>query len=123
MDNNIHWKRTNEALAKMHQRISVLSEKANELYNLKEAVAGQVKEQLLDMFKDAGLTTLTPNDIDYNPISADRFEFDVMIDGEPHAIDYDKGNLVFQDYNEEVPLGNIDQPELVIQNIQKTFEL
>ena len=123
MDNNIHWKRTNEALTKMHHRISVLSEKANELYNLKEAVAGQVKEQLLDMFKDAGLSTLTPNDIDFNPIGVDHFEFDVMINGEPHAIDYDKGNLVFQDYNEEVPLGNIDQPELVIQNIQKTFEL
>ena len=86
---------------------------------LKEAVAGQVKEQLFDMLKDAGLTTIQLSDIDFNPVGADNFEFDVMIDGEPHAIDYDKGALIFQDYNEEVPLGNIDQPEVVIQNIQK----
>ena len=42
-----------------------------------------------------------------------------MINGEPHAIDYDKGQLIYQDYNEEVPLGGIDQPEEVIQNIKK----
>jgi hypothetical protein len=104
----------------MHHRISVLSEKANELYNLEEAIAGQVKEQLFDMFNDAGIQ-ISKEDIDHTQAGADQFEFDVMINGEPYAIDYDKGNLVFQDYNEEVPLGNIDQPEVVIQNIQKTF--
>jgi hypothetical protein len=45
-----------------------------------------------------------------------------MVNGEPYAIDYDRGNLVFQDYNEEVPLGNIEQPEVVVQNIQKTLQ-
>jgi len=126
MDNNIHWKRTNEALTKMHHRISVLSEKANELYNLKEATAQQAEKDLLALLNSMGSTAfkqLGPNDIDHNPVGADHFEFDVMLNGEPIAIDWDKGNLVFQDYNKEVPLGNINQPELVIQNIQKTFEL
>lgn len=119
LDNKIHWKRTNEALHKMHKRITALTEKANELYNITEAIAGQVKEQLLDMLKDAGLSGITANDIDYNPVGTDHYEFDVMINGEPHAIDYDKGQLIYQDYNEEVPLGSIDQPEEVIENIKK----
>ena len=121
LDNGIHWKRTNEALKKMHHRISVLSEKANELYNLREATAQQVKTQLLDIFKDAGFN-ITANDIDYNTSGSDMYEFDVMVNGEPYAIDYDRGNLVFQDYNEEVPLGNIKQPEVVVQNIQKILQ-
>ena len=121
LDNGIHWKRTNEALKKMHHRISVLSEKANELYNLREATAQQVKTQLLDIFKDAGFN-ITANDIDYNTSGSDMYEFDVMVNGEPYAIDYDRGNLVFQDYNEEVLLGNIKQPEVVVQNIQKTLQ-
>lgn len=120
LDNGIHWKRTNEALKKMHHRISVLSEKANKLYNLEEAVAGQVKEQLLDMLNKAGIQ-IGKEDIDHTQAGTDQFEFDIMIDGEPYGIDYDKGNLVFQDYNKEVPLGNINQPEVVIQNIQKTL--
>lgn len=118
LDNSIHWKRTNEALHKMHKRITALTEKANELYNITEAIAGQVKEQLLDMLNDAGLK-LTANDIDHNSVGTDHYEFDIMINGEPHAIDYDKGQLIYQDYNEEVPLGSIDQPEEVIQNIKK----
>jgi len=122
LDNSIHWKRTNEALKKMHYRISVLSEKANELYDLNEATAQQLKTQLLTIFKDAGYT-LTANDIEYNTAGADVYEFDVMINGEPYAIDYDRGSLVFQDYNEEVPLGNIKQPEMVVQNIQKTLQV
>jgi hypothetical protein len=121
LDNGIHWKRTNEALKKMHHRISVLSEKANELYNLREATAQRVKTQLLDILKDAGFN-ITANDIEYNTSGSDMYEFDVMVNGEPYAIDYDRGNLVFQDYNEEVPLGNIEQPEVVVQNIQKTLQ-
>tara|TARA_R110000824_G_scaffold33884_7_gene108294 strand:+ start:1058 stop:1813 length:756 start_codon:yes stop_codon:yes gene_type:complete len=122
MDNNIHWKKTNEALAKMHKRISVLSEKANQLYNLTEATAQQAEKDLLALLNSMGSTAfkqLGPNDIDHNPVGADHFEFDVMLNGEPVAIDWDKGNLTYQDYSEEIPLGNIDNPEEVIANIQK----
>ena len=123
LDNNIHWKRTNEALAKMHNRIASLSEKANQLYNLQEATAQRVKDELVTLLKQAGYTTIKPTDVDYNQAGQDFYEFDVMLNGEPYAIDYKSGLLTFQDYREEKPLGNIDQPELVIQNIKKEFPI
>jgi hypothetical protein len=122
MDNNIHGKKTNEALKKMHHRISVLSEKANQLYNLTEATAQQAQKDLLALLNSVGdpqFSAIRPNDIDHNPIGADHFEFDVMLNGEPIAIDWDKGNLTYQDYSNEVPLGNINNPEEVIANIKK----
>ena len=42
-----------------------------------------------------------------------------MLNGEPVAIDWDKGNLIYQAYSEEVPLGNINDPEEVVANIKK----
>ena len=123
LDNNIHWKRTNEALAKMHNRIASLSEKANQLYNLQEATAQRVKDELVTLLKQAGYTTIKPTDVDYNQAGQDFYEFDVMLNGEPYAIDYKSSLLTFQDYREEKPLGNIDQPELVIQNIKKEFPI
>tara|TARA_R110000796_G_scaffold57915_1_gene133557 strand:+ start:115 stop:864 length:750 start_codon:yes stop_codon:yes gene_type:complete len=122
LDNNIHWKKTNEALAKMHNRLSVLSEKANSLYNLTEASAQQANKDLLALLNSVGdvaFKQLRPNDIDSNTLGTDHFEFDVMLNGEPVAIDWDKGNLIYQAYSEEVPLGNINDPEEVVANIKK----
>ena len=122
LDNNIHWKKTNEALAKMHSRLSVLSEKANSLYNLTEASAQQANKDLLALLNSVGdvaFKQLRPNDIDSNTLGTDHFEFDVMLNGEPVAIDWDKGNLIYQAYSEEVPLGNINDPEEVVANIKK----
>ena len=122
LDNNIHWKMTNEALAKMHNRLAVLSEKANSLYNLTEASAQQANKDLLALLNSVGdvaFKQLRPNDIDSNTLGTDHFEFDVMLNGEPVAIDWDKGNLIYQAYSEEVPLGNINDPEEVVANIKK----
>ena len=107
----------------MHNRIASLSEKANQLYNLQEATAQRVKDELVTLLKQAGYTTIKPTDVDYNQAGQDFYEFDVMLNGEPYAIDYKSGLLTFQDYREEKPLGNIDQPELVIQNIKKEFPI
>ena len=122
LDNNIHWKKTNEALTKMHNRISVLSEKANSLYNLTEATAQQAEKDLLALLNSVGdvaFKQLRPNDIDFNTVGADHFEFDVMLNGEPLAIDWNKGNLIYQAYSSEIPLGNINNPEQVVANIKK----
>lgn len=126
LTDDIHWKKTNEALRKMHERVSALSEKANLLYNLQEATAQQAEKDLLALLNSMGSTAfkqLGPNDIDHNPVGADHFEFDVMLNGEPIAIDWDKGNLIYQDYSEERLLGNINNPEEVIANIQKHIKL
>ena len=121
LTDSIHWKRTNEALRKMHQRIAVLSEKANELYNLKEATGEQVKRDFIEILKDAGIQ-VRPEDIDYNTQSIDHYEMDVMIDGEPVAFDYNKGQLIYMGYNEEIPLGSMDQKEAVVDELIKIFE-
>ena len=122
LDNNIHWKKTNEALAKMHNRLSVLSEKANSLYNLTEATAQQAEKDMLALLNSVGVIAfkqLGPNDIEANTVGADHFEFDIMLNGEPLAIDWEKGNLVYQSYNKSIPLGNINEPEEVVANIKK----
>ena len=123
LDNNIHWKKTNEALAKMHNRIASLSEKANQLYNLQEATAQRVKSELILILKQAGYRTIKPTDVDYNTAGQDYYEFDVVLNGEPYAIDYNKGLLTFQDYKEEKVLGNLNQPQIVVQNIKKELPL
>jgi hypothetical protein len=118
---NTHWKRTNEALVKIHQRISELTEKANTLYNLKEATAQSIKDKLVDYFIKAGIQ-IKPEDVDYNQLGNEWYEFDVMILGEPQAIDYRNGELFWQAYDEEIRLGNITQEQQLIQSITKEFK-
>lgn len=121
LNNNIHWKRTNEALLKIHNRIQQLSEKANNLYNLNEATAMSIKDKLVAYFNKAGIR-IAPQDVEYNQTGTDQYEFDVMIMGEPEAIDYMKGALIYQGYDGEQPLGNVDQEAEVVANLTKIFK-
>lgn len=118
---NVHWKKTNEALVKIHQRIQELTEKANNLYDLKEATAQSIKTKLVDYFVKAGLQ-IKPEDVDYNQLGNEWYEFDVMIMGEPQAIDYRNGEVFWQAYDEEIRLGNIAQEQQLVQNITKEFK-
>ena len=118
---NVHWKKTNEALVKIHQRIQELTDKANNLYDLKEATAQSIKDKLAHYFTQAGLQ-VKPQDIDYNQLGNDWYEFDVMLMGEPQAIDYRNGEVFWQAYDEEIRLGNIAQEQQLVQNITKEFK-
>jgi len=118
---NAHWKRTNEALVKIHQRIQELTEKANNLYDLKEATAQSIKTKIVDYFVKAGIQ-IKPEDVDYNQLGNEWYEFDVMIMGEPQAIDYRNGEVFWQAYDEEIRLGNIAQEQQLVQNITKEFK-
>lgn len=118
---NVHWKKTNEALVKIHQRIQELTEKANNLYDLKEATAQSIKTKLVDYFVKAGIQ-IKPEDVDYNQLGNEWYEFDVMIMGEPQAIDYRNGEVFWQAYDEEIRLGNIAQEQQLVQNITKEFK-
>lgn len=118
---NVHWKKTNEALVKIHQRIQELADKANNLYDLKEATAQSIKTKLADYFTKAGMQ-VKPQDIDYNQLGNEWYEFDVMIMGEPQAIDYRNGEIFWQAYDEEIRLGNIAQEQELVQNITKEFK-
>lgn len=121
VDNSRYWKKTNEAILKMKSRLSEVNKKIGQLANLKELAANAVKSKLFQILTKAGIQ-VTTDDIDYNQVGADQYEFDIMIDGEPHAIDYDKGLLVYQGYDEEVELGSINQEPQVLAKLGQIFK-
>jgi len=121
LDNSRYWKRTNEAILKISARLAEINEKASNLADLKELAASSVKTKLVDLFNKAGIQ-VKPEDIDHNQLGADWYEFDIMIEGEPYAIDYRSGELLYQAYDEEIRLGNMNQEQQLIQNIVKEFK-
>ena len=120
LDNSRYWKKTNEAILKMKVRIGEVNKKVSQLANLKELAANSVKDKLVQIFNKAGLQ-ITAQDLDYNQIGSDWYEFDVMMNGEPIAIDYKAGEVIYQDYDEDIRLGNFNQEQQLIQNISKEF--
>jgi galactitol-specific phosphotransferase system IIB component len=121
LDNSVYWKRTNEAILKINNRLAEVSKKARKLANLKELAASNVKAKLEQFFKKAGIQVAS-QDIEYNQVGTEHYEFDIYIGGEPYAIDYQNGELTFQDYDQEVVLGNINQEADLIKNIAQTFK-
>jgi hypothetical protein len=121
VDNSRYWKKTNEAFLKMKSRLSEVNKKIGRLANLKELAANAVKDSLYQLLIKAGVQ-ISADDIDYNQVAADQYEFDVMVGGEPYAIDYNKGLLVYQGYDQEVEIGNIDQEMQVIAKLGQIFK-
>lgn len=121
LDNSTYWKRTNEAILKISKRLSEVNKKARKLANLKELAATAVKDKLVQLFNKAGIQ-VKAQDIDYNQLGTDNYEFDVMIMGEPYGIDYKNGELIYQDYDKEVRLGNMAQEADLIKNIAQTLK-
>lgn len=121
LDNSRYWKKTNEAILKMKARLGEVTKKVNGLANLKELAANSVKDKLVKLFVAAGIQIST-DEVDYNQVSSDVYEFDVLINGEPQAIDYNKGQLVYRDYDSDVDLGNINQDQQVIANLTQIFK-
>jgi MarR-like DNA-binding transcriptional regulator SgrR of sgrS sRNA len=121
LDDSKYWKRTNEAILKISKRLTEINKKARKLANLKELAASSVKDKLVQLFNKAGIQ-ITQQDIDYNQIGTDRYEFDIMLNGEPYGIDYNSGELTYQDYDKEVRLGNMNQELELIKTITQTFK-
>jgi hypothetical protein len=120
IDNSRYWKKTNEAMLKMKARISEVNKKISQLANLKEIAANSVKDKLVQLLIKAGIA-ISAQDVEYNQVSADHYEFDIMMDGEPIAIDYNKGQLIYQGYDEEIDLGNLNQEQDVIAKLSQTL--
>lgn len=120
IDNSRYWKKTNEAMLKMKVRISEVNKKISQLANLKEIAANTVKDKLVQLLIKAGIA-VSVQDVEYNQVSADHYEFDIMMDGEPIAIDYNKGQLIYQAYDEEIDLGNLNQEQDVIAKLSQTL--
>ncbi len=113
-----YWKKTNEAIDKIRQRVAEINFKAGKLAGLKEGVSEDVEQKILSLLKQAGLQVQT-QDVEYRILEA---QFDIMVNGEPHALNFNQGDLVYEGYEEDEPLGNIyTQPTEVVTNLQKIF--
>jgi len=121
LDNSRYWKKTNEAILKMKARIGEVNKKVSQLANLKELAANSVKDKLVQIFNKAGIQ-IAAQEVDYNQVGTDWYEFDIMINGEPLAIDYRSGEVIYQDYDEDIRLGNFNQEAQLVQNIAKEIQ-
>lgn len=121
LDNTKYWKRTNEAILKISSRIAEVNKKARKLANLKELEASSIKDKIVNLFNKAGLK-VQARDVNYNKVGKDQYEIDVLLFGEPQGIDYKDGELLYQDYDREVRLGNINQEAELIKKIIQTFK-
>lgn len=121
IDNSRYWKKTNEAILKMKTRLGEVNKKVSKLANLKELAANSVKDRLVQFFNKAGIQ-IGDQDVDFNQTATDQYEFDIMLNGEPIAIDYNRGELTYQDYDEEVSLGNLNREQEVIAKLTQIFK-
>ena len=120
LGDSAYWKRTNEAILKINKRLGEVTKKAKKLANLKELTATSIKSKLVQVFNKAGMH-IEPQDVDYHEVGTNHYEFDIMIHGEPHAIDFVNDNLIYQSFDKEIPLGNINQEQSLVQKISQTF--
>ena len=122
LDESAYWKKTNEAILRINKRLGEVTKKAKKLANIKELAASSLKDQMVKLFKKAGLQVQS-SDISYHQTGSESYELDVNINGEPYGIDYVNGELIYQDVDKEVSLGMLQQQEVVINNIKKTFNV
>lgn len=112
------WKRTNEAIDKIKRRVAEINSKAGRLAGLQEKVSENIEQQIVGLFGQAGIS-LSTRDVEYVIQEA---QFDIQIEGEPYAFNYDNGNLVYEGYDKDEPLGNIHMnPNEVVNNIKRVF--
>jgi hypothetical protein len=121
LDDTKYWKRTNEAILKISKRLTEVNKKARKLANLKELAASSVKDKLVQLFNKANIK-ITNQDVDFSQTGKEQYEFDVTLNGEPFGIDYNNGDLIFQDFDKEIRLGNMNQEAEVVKNIMQTFK-
>jgi hypothetical protein len=118
LDNSLYWKKTNEAIIKINSRVSEITKKARKLANLKELTQASIKEKIVRLFNAAGFD-VKEADVSSNQTGNEQYEFDIIINGEPFPVDYDRGMLTYQGFEEEVPLGNLNQQQEVIKALTK----
>ena len=96
--------------------------KTNKLANIKELAANSVKDKLVRLLSKAGIDVKI-SDIQHNQIGNEQYEFDIYINGEPHGIDYNNGDLTYHAMDDEIYLGNLkQQDETIIGNIVKALK-
>lgn len=120
MSNQSLWKRTNEALIKISNRMNEAAKKTRKFANLKEIQANQAKEKLQKALALAGVT-IKPEDIESDQ-QGSTIVLDVYINGEPHGFDITNNQVTYQDYDKEIPVGYIDNQEDMVVGLKKIFK-
>ena len=78
---------------------------------------------MIELLSQALTMEIDPKDVEYNTVNSNHIEYDVMIEGEPYAFDYNKNQLIYMGYDKEVVLGNINQEDIIIKNLQKALKV
>lgn len=113
------WKRTNEALLKIYKRLNEATKRTKSIANLKEIESNSVKDKMGKLLMAAGLN-IPIEDIDVIK-RGNMHNIDVTINGEPSAFDLENDMLVYQAYDKDVDLGNINREQDIINNLKKIF--
>lgn len=114
------WKKTNEALIKISTRMNEAAKKTRKFANLKEIQANQAKEKLQKALVLAGIQ-VKPEDIEVDQ-QGTTIVMDVYINGEPHGFDIVNNQVTYQDYDKEIPVGYIDNPQDMVIGLKKIFK-
>jgi len=118
-DNKL-WRRTNEALLKINKRLNEANKRLREIANLKEIEANSLKNKIVKLFNLAQ-QPIKPEDVEIAK-EGNVHHVDVYIAGEPLAFDLQGDMLIYQDYDKEVELGNINREQEIIQKIKAIFK-
>lgn len=119
VDNNKLWKRTNEALLKIYKRLSEATKRTKSIANLKEIESNSVKDKMGKLLMAAGLN-IPIEDIDVIK-RGNVHNIDVTINGEPSAFDLENDMLVYQGFDKDMELGNINREQDIVNNLKKIF--
>ncbi len=114
------WKKTNEALVKISQRMSEAAKKTKKFANLKEIQTNQVKERMHKLLATAGIN-IQLNDIEVDSQDGSH-TIDVYIGGEPYGFDLDNNILSFQDWDKEVELGLFNKDQEIVAGLKNVLK-
>lgn len=120
MGNEKLWKKTNEALVKISNRMTEAAKKTRKFANLKEIQTSQAKEKLMKALNGAGLQVKL-EDIESTQ-QGSTIMLDVYIHGEPHGFDIINNQVSYQDYDKEIPVGYIENQNQMVDSLKNIFK-
>lgn len=110
------WKRTNEALLKIHKRLAEATKKTRSFANLKEIEAASLRDKMVKIFNMIE-KPITINDVESEKRGGITY-IDVYLGGEPIGFDLENDMLTYQGFDKEVDLGNINREQDIANKLK-----
>ena len=111
------WKKTNEALVKISNRMNEAAKKMRKFANLKEIQANQAKDKLMKAFQ---LAQLPVEDSEARQ-DGSTIVIDIYMHGEPYGFDIKNNIVYYQDYSNEVEVGNLDNQNQLADGLKRVL--